>query len=37
MRVIFISSKDTGETWTIYALCGVVTQMILLENILGLF
>ena len=45
MRVNFISSKDTGETRTIYVwsdnlditLCGVVTQMILLENFLGLF
>ena len=43
MRVNFISSKDTGETCTIlYAvimqtLCGVVTQIILLENFLSLF
>ena len=45
MRLSFISSKDTGETRTIYvwygvikkALCGVVTQIMLLENFLSLF
>ena len=45
MRLSFISSKDTGETHTIYvwygvitkALCEVVTQIMLLENFLSLF
>ena len=45
MRLSFIFSKDTGETHTIYvwygvitkALCGVVTQIMLLENFLSLF
>ena len=41
MRVNFISSKDTGETiyvWIVTkALCGVATQMIVLENFLGPF
>ena len=42
MHVNFISSKDTAKTHTIYgvitkALCGLETQMILLENFLGLF
>ena len=43
MRINFISSKDTGETSTIYVwsdnkkLCRVVTQMILLKNFLSLF
>ena len=49
MRVHFISSKDTGETRTIYVLSdtedimegwaggGVVKQIILLKNFLNLF
>ena len=42
MRVCFISSKVTGKILFIYgvgtkALCGVATQMILLENFLGFF
>ena len=48
MRVNFISSKDTGETRTIYVLSdtedimeggggGIVKQIILLKNFLNLF
>ena len=43
MRVNFTSSKDIGETCTIYVwsdnkkIFGVVTQIILLKNFLSLF